>query len=44
VTMQARPAWSLQFNLGIVQGEKLVNVASLVEEFDPSTCDCDVPL
>jgi hypothetical protein len=42
--MQARPAWSLQFNLGIVQGEKLVNVASLVEEFDPSTCDCDVLL
>jgi hypothetical protein len=27
-----------------VQGDKLVNVASFVEEFDPSTCNCDVLL
>lgn len=44
LTMQARPAWSLQFDLGIVQGKKLVNVASLVVELGPSTCDCDVLL
>jgi hypothetical protein len=34
----------LEHNLGIVQGEKLVNVVSPIEEFDPSARDCDVLL
>ena len=44
VPAQPRPAWSLEHNLGIVQGEKLVNVVSPIEEFDPSARDCDVLL
>jgi hypothetical protein len=44
VTMQSRPAWGLQLNLGIEQREKLGNVAPLIEELDPSARDCDVLL
>src|SRR5919197_2430424 len=36
VPAQPRPAWSLELNLGIMQGEKLVNVVPPIEEFDPS--------
>jgi hypothetical protein len=44
VTAQSRPARGLQLYVGIVQREKLVDVAPLIEKLDPSKCDCDVLL
>jgi hypothetical protein len=44
VTAQARAAWGLELNLGVVQREKLVNVVPPIEQFDPSARDCDIPL
>src|SRR5215208_5132534 len=44
VTAQARASRSLEFNLGVLQREKLVKVVPPIEEFDPSARDCDVLL
>jgi hypothetical protein len=42
VTAQARAAWGLELNLGVVQREKLVDVVPPVEQFDPAAHYCDV--
>jgi hypothetical protein len=44
VTAQSRPARGLQLNLGIEQREKLGDVAPIIEELGPSTCDLNVLL
>jgi hypothetical protein len=44
VTVQSRPAGSLQLNLGIEQREKLSDVAPIIEELGPSTRNLNVLL
>src|SRR4051794_41228588 len=44
VTAQPRSAGGLQLNLGVVQREKLVHVAPLVEEVGPALRNVHVPL